>query len=51
VRMRAPMMMIHTVAAGGGSILHYDGTRFRVGLIQQEPIPAPLAIGVAALSR
>ena len=31
VRMRAPMMMIHTVAAGGGSILHYDGARFRVG--------------------
>ena len=31
VRMRAPMMLIHTVAAGGGSILHYDGARFRVG--------------------
>jgi 5-oxoprolinase (ATP-hydrolysing) len=31
VRMRAPMMRIHTVAAGGGSILHYDGARFRVG--------------------
>src|SRR3984885_2479489 len=30
VRMRAPMMMIHTVAAGGGSILHFDGARFRV---------------------
>src|SRR5665809_36509 len=28
-RVRAPMMLIHTVAAGGGSILHYDGTRFR----------------------
>ncbi len=28
VRMRAPMMLIHTVAAGGGSILHFDGARF-----------------------
>jgi 5-oxoprolinase (ATP-hydrolysing) len=31
VRVRAPMMLIHTVAAGGGSILSYDGARFRVG--------------------
>ena len=31
VRMRAPMMAIHTVAAGGGSILRFDGARFRVG--------------------
>ncbi len=31
VRMRAPMMMIHTVAAGGGSILHYCDGRFQVG--------------------
>ena len=31
VRMRAPMMLIHTVAAGGGSILHFDGSRFTVG--------------------
>ena len=31
VRMRAPMMHIHTVAAGGGSILHFDGSRYRVG--------------------
>ena len=30
-RVRAPMMLIHTVAAGGGSILHYDAARFRVG--------------------
>ena len=29
--MRAPMMAINTVAAGGGSILHFDGARFRVG--------------------
>ena len=31
VRMRAPMMAINTVAAGGGSILHFDGARMRVG--------------------
>ncbi|SFK96971.1 5-oxoprolinase (ATP-hydrolysing) [Nitrosomonas aestuarii] len=31
VRIRVPMMAIHTVAAGGGSILHFDGSRFRVG--------------------
>ena len=31
VRLRSPMMRIHTVAAGGGSILHYEGGRFRVG--------------------
>ena len=30
-RLRSPMMSIHTVAAGGGSILHYDGSRYRVG--------------------
>ncbi len=31
VRVRAPMMRIHTVAAGGGSILHFEAGRFRVG--------------------
>src|SRR5699024_1784312 len=31
VRMRAPMMRIHTVAAGGGSLLGFDGARLRVG--------------------
>ena len=31
VRLRAPMMHIHTVAAGGGSILYFDGARYRVG--------------------
>jgi 5-oxoprolinase (ATP-hydrolysing) len=31
VRVRAPMLEIHTVAAGGGSICHFDGSRFRVG--------------------
>lgn len=31
VRLRAPMLAIHTVAAGGGSVLHFDGSRLRVG--------------------
>jgi 5-oxoprolinase (ATP-hydrolysing) len=41
VRMRAPMMLIHTVAAGGGSILHYDGARFRVGPESAGANPGP----------
>ena len=41
VRMRAPMMLIHTVAAGGGSILHYDGARFRVGPDSSGANPGP----------
>jgi 5-oxoprolinase (ATP-hydrolysing) len=42
-RVRAPMMLIHTVAAGGGSILHYDGARFRVGPDSAGADPGPLA--------
>ena len=41
VRMRAPMMLIHTVAAGGGSILHFDGARFRVGPDSTGANPGP----------
>ena len=41
VRMRAPMMLIHTVAAGGGSILFYDGARFRVGPDSAGANPGP----------
>ncbi len=41
VRMRAPMMSIHTVAAGGGSILRFDGTRFRVGPDSAGANPGP----------
>jgi len=41
VRMRAPMMHIHTVAAGGGSILHFDGSRFRVGPDSAGANPGP----------
>ena len=41
VRMRSPMMSIHTVAAGGGSILHFDGNRFRVGPDSAGANPGP----------
>jgi 5-oxoprolinase (ATP-hydrolysing) len=41
VRMRAPMIRIHTVAAGGGSILHFDGARFRVGPDSAAANPGP----------
>ncbi|MBT5766154.1 MAG: 5-oxoprolinase, partial [Kordiimonadaceae bacterium] len=41
VRMRTPMMNIHTVAAGGGSILHYDDQRFRVGPDSAGAYPGP----------
>ena len=41
VRMRAPMMSIHTVAAGGGSILRFDGTRYRVGPDSAGAHPGP----------
>ncbi|RYX90670.1 MAG: 5-oxoprolinase [Comamonadaceae bacterium] len=41
VRMRAPMMSIHTVAAGGGSILGFDGSRFRVGPQSAGANPGP----------
>jgi len=41
VRIRAPMMQIHTVAAGGGSICSYDGMRFRVGPESAGANPGP----------
>jgi 5-oxoprolinase (ATP-hydrolysing) len=41
VRMRAPMMNIHTVAAGGGSVLNFDGARFRVGPESAGADPGP----------
>ena len=41
VRMRAPMMHIHTVAAGGGSVLEFDGSRFRVGPESAGANPGP----------
>lgn len=41
VRVRAPMISIHTVAAGGGSILHFDGARYRVGPDSAGANPGP----------
>jgi 5-oxoprolinase (ATP-hydrolysing) len=41
VRLRAPMMAIHTVAAGGGSILRFDGARYRVGPASAGAYPGP----------
>ena len=41
IRIRSPMMNIHTVAAGGGSILHFDGARYRVGPESAGAEPGP----------
>jgi 5-oxoprolinase (ATP-hydrolysing) len=41
VRLRAPMMSIHTIAAGGGSILQFDGARYRVGPQSAGAQPGP----------
>jgi len=41
VRMRTPMMYVHTVAAGGGSILEFDGARLRVGPASAGADPGP----------
>ena len=41
VRMRAPMMAIHTVAAGGGSVLAFDGDRYKVGPASAGAHPGP----------
>src|SRR5262245_14910274 len=41
VRLRAPLMQIHTVAAGGGSICHFDGVRLRVGPDSAGADPGP----------
>jgi 5-oxoprolinase (ATP-hydrolysing) len=45
VRMRAPMLRINTVAAGGGSICRFDGTRYRVGPESAGADPGPAAYG------
>ena len=43
VRLRAPMLSIHTVAAGGGSICRFDGSRLRVGPESAGAVPGPTA--------
>ena len=45
VRVRAPMMQIHTVAAGGGSICQFDGARYRVGPESAGATPGPASYG------
>ena len=45
VRLRAPMMAIHTVAAGGGSICRWDGLRMTVGPDSAGAVPGPLSYG------
>ena len=45
VRVRAPMMLIHTVAAGGGSVLHFDGRRLTVGPDSAGADPGPACYG------
>ncbi len=45
VRIRAPMMQIHTVAAGGGSLCTYDGYRQKVGPKSAGAVPGPLCYG------
>jgi 5-oxoprolinase (ATP-hydrolysing) len=43
VRLRVPMMAVHTIAAGGGSVLHFDGARFRVGPDSAGAAPGPMS--------
>jgi 5-oxoprolinase (ATP-hydrolysing) len=45
VRVRAPMIHIHTVAAGGGSVLQFDGARMRVGPGSAGADPGPACYG------
>ncbi|WP_024545266.1 hydantoinase B/oxoprolinase family protein [Picosynechococcus sp. NKBG15041c] len=45
VRLKTPMLAIHTVAAGGGSLVQYDGARFRVGPESAGAHPGPASYG------
>ena len=45
VRLKTPMMSIHTVAAGGGSIINFDGSRYRVGPASAGAFPGPASYG------
>jgi 5-oxoprolinase (ATP-hydrolysing) len=48
VRVRSPMLRIHTIAAGGGSLCRYDGFRFTVGPESAGADPGPLCYGRSA---
>ncbi|WED43117.1 hydantoinase B/oxoprolinase family protein [Legionella cardiaca] len=45
IRLQTPMMLIHTIAAGGGSILHFDGQRYIVGPDSAGANPGPCCYG------
>ncbi|MCR9160882.1 MAG: hydantoinase B/oxoprolinase family protein [Nannocystaceae bacterium] len=45
VRIRVPMVSLHTVAAGGGSLCRFDGLRFTVGPQSAGATPGPLCYG------
>jgi 5-oxoprolinase (ATP-hydrolysing) len=49
IRVRSPMMSIHTVASGGGSILNFDGSRFMVGPQSAGALPGPACYGKGGL--
>ena len=42
VRVRAPMLHVHTIAAGGGSLLHFDGRKLGVGPESAGAVPGPV---------
>ena len=50
VRMQAPMLLIHTVAAGGGSLCQFDGARFRVGPESADSDPGPASYGLGGVA-
>jgi 5-oxoprolinase (ATP-hydrolysing) len=45
VRVKAPMMRVHTIAAGGGSLCRFDGMRLLVGPESASSVPGPIAYG------
>ena len=45
IRVRAPMLAIHTIAAGGGSVLRFESGRYRVGPDSAGAVPGPAAYG------
>jgi len=45
VRVKAPMMRVHTVAAGGGSLCRFDGMRLLVGPESASAVPGPIGYG------
>jgi 5-oxoprolinase (ATP-hydrolysing) len=45
VRLRSPMLAVHTVAAGGGSLCRLDGLRLTVGPESAGAVPGPACYG------